>query len=215
MPRLDLHTIGAGGGSIARVDAGGAVRVGPGSAGANPGPAAYGRGGSLPTVTDANVVLGRDAHSDFLDCAMALDRDAAEAVMTTLATQFNMTLHEASEGVLTILNANMANAIKSRTVQKGIDPRGFALVAMGGAGPLPAAQVAATLGIPVVIVQPCPGITSAKGLLVTDLKHDAVQTLFPTAGHLDLPRINAALAPMQANLATRFAADHLDPAAIT
>ncbi|MEI6097726.1 MAG: hydantoinase/oxoprolinase family protein, partial [Alphaproteobacteria bacterium] len=208
-------TIGAGGGSIARVDAGGAFRVGPQSAGASPGPAAYGRGGSQPTVTDANVVLGRLAPTDFLGGAMTLDRDAAEAVMTGLASQLGLTLHQAAEGVLTILNANMANAIRSRTVQKGIDPRGFALVAMGGAGPLHGADVAAMLGIPEVIVPPYPGITSAMGLLVTDLKYDAVQTLFQTSGRLDLDRINSDLATMQADLAQRFAADHLDPAAIT
>ncbi len=209
MPMLDIHTIGAGGGSIARVDPGGAFRVGPQSAGATPGPAAYGRGGTLPTVTDANLVLGRLDPGDFLGGAMALDSAASQAVLQTLAHQLGLPLNDAAEGVLTILNANMANAIRSRTVQKGIDPRGFALVAMGGAGPLHGAEVAAMLGIPEVIVPPYPGITSAMGLLVTDLKYDAVKTLFQTSGAFDLARVNADLVAMQTDLATRFADDSI------
>ena len=215
MPMLDIHTIGAGGGSIARVDAGGAFRVGPQSAGASPGPAAYGRGGILPTVTDANLVLGRLDPGDFLGGAMALDAAAAKTAVQTLADQLGLPLHAAAEGVLTILNANMANAIRSRTVQKGIDPRGYALVAMGGAGPLHGAEVAAMLGIPEVIVPPYPGITSAMGLLVTDLKYDAVKTLFQTSGRFDLVRINADLATMQADLAARFAADSIPTADVS
>lgn len=215
LPMLDIHTIGAGGGSIAHVDAGGAFRVGPQSAGAMPGPAAYGRGGELPTVTDANVVLGRLLPGDFLGGAMTLDQVAAERVMTALAAQVGMPLLDTAEGVLTILNANMANAIRSRTLQKGIDPRGFALVAMGGAGPLHGAEVAAMLAIPEVIVPPFPGITSAMGLLVTDLKYDAVRTLFQTSDQFNLTRINADLATMQHDLAGRFAADKIVPEAIS
>ena len=135
-PMLDIHTIGAGGGSIAHVDKGGAFRVGPQSAGAVPGPAAYGKGGTQPTVTDANLVLGRLEPGDFLGGDMRLDVIAANKVIGDLANELSMNAMEAAEGALTILNANMANAIRSRTVQKGIDPRGFALVAMGGAGPL-------------------------------------------------------------------------------
>ncbi len=209
LPMLDIHTIGAGGGSIAYVDEGGAFRVGPQSAGALPGPAAYGRGGTLPTVTDANLVLGRLVPGDFLGGAMTLDPAAAERVIAELASRVGLPLLDTAEGVLTILNANMANAIRSRTVQKGIDPRGFALVAMGGAGPLHGAEVAAMLAVPEVIVPPWPGITSAMGLLVTDLKYDAVRTLFQTSGRFDLARINADLAAMQDDLAARFAADQI------
>lgn len=209
MPMLDIHTIGAGGGSIAHLDAGGAFRVGPQSAGAMPGPAAYGRGGTLPTVTDANVVLGRLAPGDFLGGAMTLDPEAAARVMSDLAASVGLPLLDTAEGVLTILNANMANAIRSRTVQKGIDPRGFALVAMGGAGPLHGAEVAAMLSIPEVIVPPWPGITSAVGLLVTDLKYDTVRTLFQTSARFDLALINADLAMMQDELAARLAVDHI------
>ncbi|WP_445810836.1 hydantoinase/oxoprolinase family protein, partial [Yoonia sp.] len=215
MPMLDIHTIGAGGGSIAYVDEGGAFRVGPQSAGASPGPAAYGRGGDLPTVTDANIVLGRLLPGDFLGGAMKLDATAAERVIATLAARLGLPLLDTAEGVLTILNANMANAIRSRTLQKGIDPRGFALVAMGGAGPLHAAEVAAMLAIPEVIVPPFPGITSAMGLLVTDLKYDAVRTLFQTSGQFNLSRINADLAAMQNHLAGRFAADRIAPDAVS
>jgi N-methylhydantoinase A len=215
MPMLDIHTIGAGGGSIAHVDAGGAFRVGPQSAGASPGPAAYGRGGDLPTVTDANVVLGRLLPGDFLGGSMTLDATAAERVITALAARLGLPLLDTAEGVLTILNANMANAIRTRTLQKGIDPRGFALVAMGGAGPLHGAEVAAMLAIPEVIVPPYPGITSAMGLLVTDLKYDAVRTLFQTSGQFNLSRINADLAAMQHDLAGRFAADRITPDAVS
>ena len=143
VPMIDIHTIGAGGGSIAWRDAGGTFRVGPRSAGSQPGPAAYGRGGKLPTVTDANVVLGRLSKDNFLGGEMTLDGPAAEAVVTDFAKTMDLTVHECAEGILTIINASMANAIRSRTVQKGIDPREYALVAFGGAGPLHGAEVAA------------------------------------------------------------------------
>lgn len=207
MPMLDIHTIGAGGGSIAHVDKGGAFRVGPRSAGAVPGPAAYGNGGDEPTVTDANLVLGRLEPSDFLGGDMRLDAAAADGVISGLADTLGLDKLEAAEGVLTILNANMANAIRSRTVQKGIDPRRFALVAMGGAGPLHGAEVAAMLDIPEVIVPPFPGITSAMGLLTADLKYDAIRTQFQVSTTIDTARINADMAAMEAELTARFADD--------
>ena len=186
VPMIDIHTIGAGGGSIAHVDAGGAFRVGPQSAGAQPGPAAYGRGGTAPTVTDANLVLGRLDKDDFLGGEMQLDEAAARRAIGRLAEQLGLDELETAEGVLTIINSNMANAIRSRTVQKGIDPRDYALVAFGGAGPLHGAEVAAMLEIPEVIVPPYPGITSAIGLLTTDLKYDAIRTEFQVSGAVDL-----------------------------
>lgn len=207
MPMLDIHTIGAGGGSIAYVDRGGAFRVGPQSAGAVPGPAAYAKGGTEPTVTDANLVLGRLEPEDFLGGAMALDAEAAEQAIAGLAQSLGLPLLEAAEGVLTILNANMANAIRSRTVQKGIDPRGFALVAMGGAGPLHGVEVARMLSIPEVIVPPHPGITSAMGLLTTDLRYDAIRTQFQVSGQVDIARIVSDLNTMQLELAARFDTD--------
>jgi N-methylhydantoinase A len=206
-PMIDVHTIGAGGGSIAHVDSGGAVRVGPHSAGADPGPAAYGRGGTQPTVTDANLVLGRLDPDNFLGGAMRLDPDAARRAVGDLARRLGLGLEEAAEGILTIVNANMANAISSRTVQKGLDPRGFALVAFGGAGPLHGAEVARALGIPEIIVPAYPGITSAVGLLTTDLKYDAVRTVFQAGDAIDLDRLNRDLAAMQEELARQLAAD--------
>ena len=203
---MDIHTIGAGGGSIAYVDHGGAFKVGPRSAGAAPGPAAYGRGGIEPTVTDANVVLGRLDPDNFLGGAMTLDTAAAHRVIGDLAAQVGLGMEETAEGVLTILNANMANAIRSRTVQKGIDPRDFSLVAFGGAGPLHGAEVAAQLGMTEIIVPPYPGITSAVGLLTTDLKYDLIKTEFQVQGRIDFDKLNADLASMEKELAAQLAA---------
>jgi N-methylhydantoinase A len=209
MPMIDVHTIGAGGGSIAHIDRGGAFKVGPQSAGAVPGPAAYARGGTEPTVTDANIVLGRLDPDDFLGGGMRLDAEASRRVISELAGRLGLPLEEAAEGVLTVLNANMANAIRSRTVQKGIDPRSFALVAMGGAGPLHGAEVAAMLSIPEVIVPPYPGITSAMGLLTTDLKYEEIRTQFQTSEALDLERLTVGFEEMETALAARFAADRV------
>jgi N-methylhydantoinase A len=214
VPMIDVHTIGAGGGSIAYVDAGGAFKVGPKSAGARPGPAAYGRGGTEPTVTDANLMLGRLDKDNFLGGGMALDLDAAHRSIAGLADKLGLSELEAAEGVLTILNANMANAIRSRTVQKGIDPRDYALVAFGGAGPLHGAEVAALLGIPEVIVPPHPGITSAVGLLTTDLKYDAIKTEFQTEGAVDLAKLNADFAGLEHAMRIQFAVDGIADAAI-
>ncbi|MBN9058449.1 MAG: hydantoinase/oxoprolinase family protein, partial [Rhizobiales bacterium] len=211
-PMIDIHTIGAGGGSIAHLDRGGAFRVGPKSAGAVPGPAAYGRGGSEPTVTDANLVLGRLDAEDFLGGGMKLDAAGSARVIGELATTLGLGPEEAAEGVLTVINSNMASAIRSRTVQKGIDPRGFALVAFGGAGPLHGAEVAAMLGIGEVIVPPFPGITSAMGLLTTDVKYDATRTQFQVSGAVYLDRLNADLAGMEADLAAQFRADRIETA---
>jgi N-methylhydantoinase A len=210
VPMIDLHTIGAGGGSLAYLDTTGAFRVGPQSAGAVPGPAAYGRGGTEPTVTDANIVLGRLDVSNFLGGAMPLDRTAATRVIEQLAVKLKLSKMEAAEGVVAVLNANMANAIRARTVQKGIDPRGYSLVAFGGAGPLHGVEVARLLGIPEVIIPPFPGINSAIGLLTTDLKYDMVRTAFLVSERLDLKRMNADLADMENALRTELRADEVD-----
>jgi N-methylhydantoinase A len=215
LPMIDIHTIGAGGGSIAYVDRGGAFRVGPRSAGAVPGPAAYGQGGTQPTVTDANVVLGRLGKDDFLGGGLRLDAEAAHRAIARLADELGLGVLEAAEGVLTVINSNMANAVRSRTVQKGVDPREFALVAFGGAGPLHGVEVAEILGIPEVIVPPYPGITSAIGLLTTDLKYDAIRTQFQTSDTIDLSRLNSEFAEMERQLERQFIADRLDPAGLT
>jgi N-methylhydantoinase A/oxoprolinase/acetone carboxylase beta subunit len=210
-PMIDIYTIGAGGGSIAYIDDGGAFRVGPRSAGAAPGPAAYGHGGAEPTVTDANLVLGRLDPDNFLGGAMRLDLEAARRVVGRLADRLGLSLEATAEGILTIVNANMANAISSRTVQKGLDPRDFVLVAFGGAGPLHGAEVARMLGIPEVVVPAYPGITSAVGLLTTDLKYDAVRTEFQAGDAVDLDRLNADFAAMQEELARQLMADGVQP----
>jgi N-methylhydantoinase A len=215
LPMIDVHTIGAGGGSIAHIDRGGAFRVGPRSAGALPGPAAYGRGGTEPTVTDANLVLGRLDPQDFLGGEMTLDPDAAHRAVGELADRLGLDLQETAEGILTVINSNMANAIRSRTVQKGIDPRQFALVAFGGAGPLHGAEVAAMLGIAEVIVPKYPGITSAIGLLTTDMKYDAIRTQFQVSSAIDLARLNGDLRAMQDDLRERLRADRIDDARVS
>jgi len=210
VPMIDIHTIGAGGGSIAHIDTGNAFRVGPRSAGSLPGPAAYGRGGTLPTVTDANVVLGRLDAENFLGGQMALDTEASRRVIAEIAGRLGMTDDETAEGIITILNSNMANAIRSRTVQKGIDPREYALIAFGGAGPLHGAEVAEMLGIPEVIVPAYPGITSALGLLTCDLKYDVIKTEFQLSTALDLDRLNSNFSVMERELREQFTADGID-----
>jgi len=210
VPMMDINSIGAGGGSIAYVDRGGAYRVGPQSAGSRPGPAAYGLGGERPTVTDANLVLGRLDPANFLGGEMTLDPNAARRVIGGLANQLGLDEWETAEGMLTILNSNMANAIRSRTVQKGLDPRGFSLVALGGAGPLHGAEVAAMLDIPEVIVPPHPGITSAAGLLTTDLKYDAVKTEFQVSDAIDTAKLNADFRWLEQHLIAQFAVDGFD-----
>ncbi len=200
VPMLDVHAIGAGGGSIAYVDEGGAFRVGPRSAGATPGPACYGHGGQEPTISDAHTVLGRLDPERFLGGRMKLDRAAAVAVVQKLADELGLGLEAAAEGILTIANSNMARAIRSRTIEKGHDPREFALVAFGGAGPLHAAEVADSLEIPEVLVPPYPGITSAGGLLTSDLKYDQMRTVFQMQGSVDAGRLNRELDELGAQL---------------
>ena len=207
VPMIDIHTIGAGGGSIAYRDTGGAFRVGPRSAGAAPGPAAYGTGGTEPTVTDANVVLGRIDPDRFLGGEMPLDAAAAAAAVATLAGELGLTPLETAEGIVRIANANMAAAIRSRTIQKGHDPREFTLVAFGGAGPMHAAEVAETLGTTEVLVPPYPGITAATGLLTSDLKYDQMRTVFMVEGAVDADTIDRSLAEISAELAERLAGD--------
>ena len=177
-PVIDLVEIGAGGGSIAWVDPGGILRVGPQSAGADPGPACYGQGGTRPTVTDANLVLGRLNPSYFLGGEIALDPTAAQrAIEQHCAQPLGMDLVEAAHGIVEIANTAMVNALRLVSVQRGYDPRDFALVAFGGAGPAHANRLAALTDIPVAIIPQSPGTASALGLLVTDLKHDYATTL--------------------------------------
>ncbi|MBI3731965.1 MAG: hydantoinase/oxoprolinase family protein, partial [Chloroflexi bacterium] len=163
LPMLDIHTVGAGGGSLARVDAGGALRVGPESAGAKPGPACYGRGGAHVTVTDANLLLGRLAPGKFLGGRMRLDVPAAEAATDRLAQAMDCDRLTAAAGVVRVVNATMERAIRRVSIERGFDPREFTLVAFGGAGPMHACALAAALNIPRVLVPRHPGVLSALG----------------------------------------------------
>ncbi|KYH27361.1 hydantoinase/oxoprolinase [Halalkalicoccus paucihalophilus] len=176
-PMVDVNTVGAGGGSIAWVDSGGALRVGPRSAGAEPGPACYGKGGERATVTDANVVLGYIGSETALGGEMTLDVEAAHDALADLADETGLEdALEAARGVYRVANANMARAVRSVTVERGYDPRGFGLVAFGGAGPMHAVSLADSLDIERVIVPRPAGVLSAFGLLSADEKHDAVRT---------------------------------------
>ncbi|KAF0822689.1 hydantoinase/oxoprolinase family protein [Cytobacillus firmus] len=174
-PMVNIHTIGAGGGSIAWIEGGG-LRVGPKSAGSDPGPACYGNGGTQATVTDANLVLGRLDEDGFLDGKMKLNRDAAYKAIKDIADRLNLGILETAEGICDIANAKMADAIRTLTVSKGIDPRDFALVAFGGAGPMHAVLIAELLGITKILVPTVAGTFSAWGMLQTDIRHDAVRT---------------------------------------
>jgi N-methylhydantoinase A len=178
-PMLDIHVIGAGGGSIAAIDDAGAMKVGPRSAGADPGPVAYGRGGTEPTITDANLCLGRLDANTLLAGRMQIDLEAARRVITeTIATPLGISLEEAALGIIQIANANMSRAIRSVSVEKGYAMAEFALCAFGGAGPLHAAEVAVECGLPRVLVPREPGTLCARGMLLTDLSSDYVRSYF-------------------------------------
>jgi N-methylhydantoinase A len=174
--QIDINSIGVGGGSIAGLGSGGYLTVGPRSAGAMPGPCCYGRGGLEPTITDANVVLGRLGVERPLGGEIVLDRGAALAAITRLATQVGLGAVEMAEGILRIAAVSLAGAIKEVSVMRGIDPRDFALLPFGGAGPLHAAAVANELGMRTVVVPPLPGNFSALGLLIADVRRDFVRT---------------------------------------
>lgn len=174
---VDLVEVGAGGGSLAWIDAGGALRVGPQGAGSTPGPASYGRGGDQPTITDANLVLGRLDPDYFLGGTMRLDRDAAEKAIRTVVSQpLRSSVNDAARGIVAVANARMVGALRLVSIERGHDPRDFCLVSFGGAGPLHAAMLATELGIPDVFIPPNPGVASAWGLLLSDVKHDVRMT---------------------------------------
>jgi len=185
LPMLDIHTIGAGGGSVAWVDSGGALRVGPRSAGSVPGPACYGLGGEEPTVTDANLLLGRLDPADLASVKTLKPELAALAVSKKIADPLGLALEEAAEGIIKVVNANMVRAMRVVSVQKGYDPRDFTLVPFGGACPLQAVEMARELGIPHILVPPHPGVTSAWGMLSADVRHDYsltfIENLTPAA----------------------------------
>ena len=191
IPCVAVRTIGAGGGSIAWIDKGGLLHVGPQSAGAEPGPVAYGRGGEAPTVTDANLVLGRLDPGYFLGGAMPLDLAAARAALARLGEALSLSPEQAALAVMRTVDENMANAIRLIAVERGLDTRDFALIAFGGAGPLHARAVAERLGMRTVIVPPHPGLCSAFGAAIAEARVDRVQTLFTHSDNVDIAGLGA------------------------
>ena len=191
LPMVDVHTVGAGGGSIAWRDAGGALRVGPRSAGADPGPACYGRGGERPTVTDANLLLGHLDEDSPLAGGVRLDRAAAERAVGELAAELGLGLEETAAGIARVASAAMAQAVRVVTVERGIDPRELALVPFGGAGPLHAAQIADELGMRRVLVPVASGVLSAFGLVVAERRRDLVESVLLAGEELTAEAIGA------------------------
>ena len=212
IPVIDINAIGAGGGSIAWIDEGGALRVGPMSAEAVPGPACYGRGGELPTVTDANLVLGRFGGDTRLGGELALDEAAARrAIAAHIAGPLGLDPVAAAAGIVRVANANMVRGIRVVSVERGHDPRGLVLVPFGGAGPMHGSAVARELAIPRLLVPPTPGILCALGMLVADLRHDLVQTRLAAYRDLSREAAEAAFAPLLAEARRLLAADRIAP----
>jgi N-methylhydantoinase A len=213
VPMIDIDAIGAGGGSIAYMDPGGAFRVGPRSAGAVPGPACYGNGGTEPTVTDAQVVLGRMDPEGFLGGDLQIDRSLAEkAVKEMIADPLGMSVTDAALGILKIMNNNMALAINANSVAKGIDPRGFSLMCFGGAGPLHAVSLAEAVHAKDVIAPLQPGITAAMGLLATDLKYEYTHSMplvLQAATSNDFDSINSVLNDLKTQADEQLDADKI------
>ena len=205
VPMLDIHSVGAGGGSIGWIDAGGALRVGPRSAGATPGPACYGTGGSAPTVTDANLVLGRLGAQSLLGGGMAVDPEAARrAIHDRLAVPLGMSVEETAEGMIRVVNAAMTAAIGKLTVERGHDPREFVLCPFGGAGPLHGAELAAELGMERTVVPLAPGVNSAIGLLMTNLREDRIATFVRRLDQTSAAELEEVFAELEATARERL-----------
>jgi N-methylhydantoinase A len=191
LPMLDIHTVSAGGGTIARIDAVGGLQVGPDSAGADPGPVSYDRGGENITITDANIVTGVLDPDHFLGGRMKLNKSKAEKLLEEkIAKPLKLGLLEAADGVLKIINVKMEEAIKAVSSARGYDIRDFTLVAFGGGGPMHAGRIALDLGIPALLIPITPGVHSALGLLMSDVKHDYVRSKLVGLDDLDLNEIN-------------------------
>ncbi|MCW5886841.1 MAG: hydantoinase/oxoprolinase family protein [Anaerolineales bacterium] len=201
VPVMQIAEVGAGGGSIAWVDAGKALRVGPISAGAEPGPVCYSRGGTRPTTTDANLVLGRLGADSFLGGEMKLDVEAARAAISKhICNHLQIGIEEAAAGIIEISNSHMARALRRVSVEKGYHPKDYTLIAFGGAGPLQAAYLAEDLGMAELIVPPYPGVASAVGMLSSDLRHEKVSAFFCDLQSVDLDALNASISSAAAAL---------------
>ena len=188
VPMIEIHSVGAGGGSIARVDEGGALVVGPQSAGADPGPACYGKGDHI-TVTDANLILGRLQPDRFLGGRLTLDRDRAEELMGRLADQVGTSVENAALGIIRVVNASMERAIRAISLERGYDPREFTLMPFGGAGPMHVCELAQEMGIPRVLVPPNPGILSALGVVIADIVKDYSRTVMLRGEQITVDRL--------------------------
>jgi N-methylhydantoinase A len=193
LPMVDVHTVGAGGGSIGWRDSGGALRAGPRSAGADPGPACYGRGGKEPTVTDANLLLGRLAADSELAGGVRLDTEAAEAAVERLGESLGLDRIETAEGIVRVANQEMVRALRVVTVERGLDPRRFALMPFGGAGPMHAAEIAAELGIERILCPRAGGVLSAVGLCASDRRRDTTRTVMLSGADFSAERVAAAV----------------------
>lgn len=210
-PMLDISTVGAGGGSIAWIDSGGHLKVGPQSAGSDPGPACYGRGGLSATVTDANVTLGILTRDALLGGRMKIEAGEADCAIDRLAGQLQMAREDVAQGILSLANANMAKAIRVISIERGYDPRDYTLVAFGGAGPLHAARLARELDIPRVLVPTMPGILCAYGLLVADLRTDFSRTTVVPATTASLPIVNTGFRDLMAAADEWFTRERIKP----
>ncbi|HWT25675.1 MAG TPA: hydantoinase/oxoprolinase family protein, partial [Solirubrobacteraceae bacterium] len=212
-PMLDIRSIGAGGGSIAWIDDGGSLRVGPQSAGADPGPACYGRGGTKPTVTDANLVMGRIDPT--LGGKFTLDREAAATAIRTVADQLGMSVLECAEGITEIVSENMAAAIRMVSTDRGRDPRDHMLVAFGGAGGLHAHQIAQSVGVERVLVPRFSGVASAFGAITMDIRHDVEATFYAPTADVDVDALAAAFADLEHEVRTLLESDGVASADIS
>lgn len=210
-PSIEVLTIGAGGGSLAWIDEGGSLRSGPQSAGASPGPACYGQGGTTPTTTDANVSLGRLGTS-LAGGQITLDRAAAEqSVRDVIASPLKIDAIEAAKAIISVANANMADAVRLISISRGYDPREFVLVSFGGAGSLHGVALAKELSIPTVLVPANPGVSSALGCLLVDLRHDYSQSYLKTAAESDPAEIETLFADLEAKATKQLASDGVKP----
>jgi N-methylhydantoinase A len=212
LPMLDIHTIGAGGGSIGWIDEGGMLRMGPQSAGADPGPACYGRGGRLPTTTDANLVLGYLDPDFFAGGRMRLDVGAARAAIAEhIAEPMGLTVEEAAAGMYRVACNNMAQGVREVTIKRGFDPREFPLIPAGGAGPIHACLICQELEIPLQIVPREASVLCAFGMLMCELKHDFVRTFVARLENVDWPRLAAIVGEMAADGERQLEQERVDP----
>jgi N-methylhydantoinase A len=215
VPMIDLTTIGAGGGSIAWADGAGGFRVGPHSAGSQPGPACYPQGGEEPTVTDASLVLGYLNPDYFAGGTVALDPERAEHALGRLGGRIGLTAIETAAGVHRVVNAKMADAIRLVSIRRGYDPRLFALVMLGGAGPVHGGRLAQDLEIPTLVVPSAPGVLSAWGLLVASIEHDHAETVALRMDELEPGELDAAFERAAAHVAEQMKAEHVPAGAAT